>query len=96
MQIANSNPKESRYPIPKPISEKLAQLRGLIGRFVVSQALLTTAIWIVLAFWFFGLCDYLPTKFGAAESPTFVRIVMLGIMAIVAGSLDGLDTRVAD
>lgn len=80
MQIANSNPKESRYPIPKPISEKLAQLRGLIGRFVVSQALLTTAIWIVLAFWFFGLCDYLPTKFGAAESPTFVRIVMLGIM----------------
>lgn len=80
MQIASSNPKESRYPIPKPISEKLAQLRGLIGRFVVSQALMTTAIWIVLAFWFFGLCDYLPTKFGAAESPTFVRVVMLGIM----------------
>lgn len=80
MQIASSNPKESRYPIPKPISEKLSQLRGLIGRFVVSQALLTTAIWIVLAFWFFGLCDYLPTKFGAAESPSFVRIVMLGIM----------------
>ena len=81
MQIASSNPKESRYPIPKPISEKLAQLRGLIGRFVVSQALMTTAIWLVVAFWFFGLCDYLPTKFGAAESPTFVRIVMLAIMA---------------
>jgi len=80
MQIDSSSLEKSSYPLPKPISEKLMQLRGLIGRFVVSQALMTVAIWLVMAFWFFGLCDYLPTKFGAAESPKLVRMIMLGLM----------------
>lgn len=76
--------KISLYPIPNPIGQKLSDLRGLISRFVISQALILLAIWLVAAFWTFGLIDYLPTKFGSAESPQMVRVVMLGLLVTVS------------
>jgi len=43
------------------------------------------SIWILLGFWFFGVVDYLPAMLGSAESPRWVRVGMLAILA--AGSL---------
>lgn len=80
MQSVLHTHKNSVYPIPIRIGQKLSDLRGLISRFVVSQALIMLAIWFVASFWIFGLIDYLPTKFGSAESPQIVRIVMLGLL----------------
>ncbi len=42
-------------------------------------------IWSLAAFWLFGLLDYLPTRFGADESPRIVRAIMLTIL--IAGIL---------
>jgi hypothetical protein len=42
-------------------------------------------IWLLGSFIAFGLIDYLPTRFGSDESPRFVRVIMLGIIA--AGSI---------
>ena len=81
MQSVLPTHQNSAYPIPIRIGQKLSDLRGLISRFVVSQALIMLAIWFVASFWTFGLIDYLPTKFGSAESPQIVRIVMLGLLA---------------
>jgi hypothetical protein len=84
MRSATQINRNAAYPIPTPISQKLSELRGLISRFVVSQALIMLAIWWVSAFWTFGLVDYLPTKFGAAESPQIVRVVMLVVLGCVS------------
>ena len=81
--VLPTNPKSS-YSIPPSIGQKLADLRGLISRFVVSQSLILLAIWFLTAFWIFGLLDYLPAKFGAAESPRVVRIVMLLLLSSVS------------
>lgn len=72
------------YSIPITIGHKLADLRGLISRFVVSQSLILLAMWILVAFWTFGLLDYLPAKLGAAESPQSVRAVMLVLLLTVS------------
>jgi hypothetical protein len=84
MQSMPQSQRNTVYPVPQAILEKLSQLRGLIARFVLSQALIAVALWLVAAFWGFGLCDYLPTQFGAAESPKMVRVVMLIVLATVA------------
>lgn len=81
--VQNSNSK-TVYAIPKPIGQKLAELRGLISRFVVSQSLIMVAIWLVAAFWVFGIIDYLPARLGAAESPHTVRVVMLVLVITVS------------
>ena len=83
MQSVLPTKQKSSYSIPPSIGQKLADLRGLISRFVVSQSLIVLAIWLLSAFWVFGLFDYLPAKFGAAESPRVVRIVMLGLLCSV-------------
>ncbi len=72
------------YSIPSTIGHKLADLRGLISRFVVSQSLIILAMWVLAAFWTFGLLDYLPAKMGAAESPQSVRAVMLILLLSVS------------
>ena len=77
MQSVLHPPSKQAYSIPDTIGQKLADLRGLISRFVVSQSLIILAMWFLTAFWTFGLLDYLPAKMGAAESPQSVRIVML-------------------
>ena len=84
--VLHTKPK-SAYSIPKSIGQKLADLRGLISRFVVSQALILLAIWFLTAFWTFGLLDYLPAKLGAAESPRVVRVVMLFLLASISAYL---------
>jgi hypothetical protein len=63
----------------------LNSLRGLLGRFVFSQAMIQVAIWILLGFWFFGIVDYLPAMLGSAESPRWVRVGMLAIL--IAGAI---------
>jgi hypothetical protein len=84
MQSVLPTKSKSSYSIPPSIGQKLADLRGLISRFVVSQSLILLAIWFLTAFWIFGLLDYLPAKFGAAESPRGVRIVMLLLLSSVS------------
>ena len=79
MQSVLPSKQKSAYSVPQSIGQKLVDLRGLISRFVVSQSLIILAIWLLAAFWTFGVLDYLPPKFGAAESPRAVRIVMLAI-----------------
>jgi hypothetical protein len=81
----NEMKRNSLYPIPETIREKLQELRGLISRLIACQGWVALGIWILAAFWFFGLIDYLPTRFGADESPRLVRMIMLTILA--AGSL---------
>ena len=81
--VLRSKPK-SAYSIPLSIGQKLVDLRGLISRFVVSQSLIILAIWVVTAFWTFGLLDYLPAKLGSAESPQAVRVVMLFLLITVS------------
>lgn len=81
--VFRSKPK-SAYSIPQSIGQKLVDLRGLISRFVVSQSLIILAIWVVTAFWTFGLLDYLPAKLGSAESPQAVRVVMLFLLITVS------------
>ncbi len=87
MQSVLPSKQKSAYSVPQSIGQKLVDLRGLISRFVVSQSLIILAIWLLAAFWTFGLLDYLPPKFGAAESPRAVRIVMLILLVSVSGYL---------
>ena len=84
MQSVLPSKQKSAYSIPLSIGQKLVDLRGLISRFVVSQSLIILAILLLAAFWTFGLLDYLPPKFGAAESPRAVRIVMLILLVSVS------------
>ncbi len=76
---------KSNYPLPETIRSKLAELRGLISRLIACQGWVGLGIWFLAAFWTFGLIDYLPTRFGADESPRLVRMVMLAILS--AGSV---------
>ncbi len=84
MQSVFQSKTNSVYSIPPSIGQKLADLRGLISRFVVSQSLIILAIWFLAAFWTFGLLDYIPAKLGAAESPRVVRLVMLLLLGTVS------------
>ena len=81
----SSMKQSSQYPIPEPIQSKLSELRGMISRLIACQGIVVLATWLLLSFLFFGLLDYLPARFGADESPRFVRILMLAIMG--AGTL---------
>lgn len=72
----------SRFPLPEPIREKLADLRSLISRLIACQGIVVLASWLMLAFWAFGVLDYLPARFGADESPRIVRIVMLVVLVL--------------
>jgi hypothetical protein len=80
-----SRPLNTGTSLPLPIRDTLNDLRGLLGRFVFSQAMIRLSIWILLGFWFFGVVDYFPAMLGSAESPRWVRVGMLAILA--AGSL---------
>jgi hypothetical protein len=80
-----SRPANTGTSLPLPIRDTLNDLRGLLGRFVFSQAMIQLSIWILLGFWLFGILDYLPAMLGSAESPRWVRIGML--VVLVAGAL---------
>ena len=73
---------KSLYPIPDSIRKKLEELRGLISRLIACQGWVALGIWVLAAFWCFGLIDYLPTRFGADESPSLVRMIMLAILGV--------------
>jgi hypothetical protein len=70
----------TRFSLPEPIRQKLADLRSLISRTIACQGIVVLASWLLIAFWVFGLLDYLPARFGADESPRVVRIIMLAIL----------------
>lgn len=54
----------------------------MIGRTIAAQGFVVLASWLLIAFWVFGLLDYLPARFGADESPRAVRIIMLAVLAM--------------
>ena len=74
----------STWKLPTPIRHKLSELRGLISRVIATQGIAVLLIWLLGSFIAFGLIDYLPTRFGAEESPRIVRAIMLAIIAAVA------------
>jgi hypothetical protein len=53
----------------------------LISRVIATQGIAVLLIWLLGSFIAFGLIDYLPTRFGADESPRIVRLIMLVIIA---------------
>lgn len=69
------------WKLPTPIRQKLSELRGLISRVIATQGIAVLSIWLLGSFIAFGLIDYLPTRFGSDESPRFVRMIMLLIIA---------------
>lgn len=68
-------------PLPQPIRQTLDQLRSLLGRYILFQAGILSALWAVTLFWLCGWIDYLPAWIGASESPRWVRFCMLAILA---------------
>ncbi|MFY8071420.1 MAG: hypothetical protein ACOVNQ_07020 [Pirellula sp.] len=72
----------STLKLPTPIRHKLSELRGLISRVIATQGIAVLLIWLLGSFIAFGLIDYLPTRFGADESPRIVRLIMLLIIAV--------------
>ncbi|RMF37154.1 MAG: hypothetical protein D6753_18130 [Planctomycetota bacterium] len=62
------------------VVEKLRRVRSLLRRYVAAQAVSLAVIWCIVFFWGSGLLDYLPVRLGASETPTGVRIVLLGIL----------------
>ncbi len=72
----------STLKLPTPIRHKLSELRGLISRVIATQGIAVLLIWLLGSFIAFGLIDYLPTRFGADESPRIVRLFMLLIIAV--------------
>jgi len=75
----------STLKLPTPIRHKLSELRSLISRVIATQGIAVLLIWLLGSFIAFGLIDYLPTRFGADESPRIVRVIML--MIIAAGTI---------
>lgn len=71
--------------LPVSIRSTLDALRSVLSRFVLCQAFVQWAIGMLAAYWLFGFVDYLPAAFGSAESPAWIRIIMLGLLA--AGTL---------
>ncbi|MFN5101286.1 MAG: hypothetical protein ACK5GJ_00665 [Planctomycetota bacterium] len=71
----------STLKLPTPIRDKLSELRSLISRVIATQGIAVLLIWLLGSFIAFGLIDYLPTRFGADESPRIVRLIMLVIIA---------------
>jgi hypothetical protein len=71
----------STLKLPTPIRHKLSELRSLISRVIATQGIAVLLIWLLGSFIAFGLIDYLPTRFGADESPRIVRLIMLVIIA---------------
>ncbi|MEK0425732.1 MAG: hypothetical protein RJB11_1823 [Planctomycetota bacterium] len=53
----------------------------MISRVIATQGIAVLLIWLLGSFIAFGLIDYLPTRFGADESPRIVRLIMLVIIA---------------
>ncbi|XZE19200.1 hypothetical protein SH449x_004513 [Pirellulaceae bacterium SH449] len=68
-------------PLPQPIRQTLDQLRSLLGRYILLQAGVLSALWAVTLFWLCGWIDYLPAWIGASESPRWVRVCMLAILS---------------
>ncbi|MBX3422713.1 MAG: hypothetical protein KF752_14255 [Pirellulaceae bacterium] len=72
-------------PLPAAIQSRLAETRGLLRTYLCWQWLLMVVMWLLLVFWIGAAIDYLPVRVGASESPTAVRIALLGLM--VAGAV---------
>ncbi len=72
----------TREIVPVELSLPLRRLRRLIHRYVLLQGLVLSLCFAIGSFWVFGLCDYLPIKAGASESPRIARICMLAFFLL--------------
>lgn len=68
--------------LPSALRKPLARLRSLIRRHVLVETSIWAALTFVVAFWVFGLIDYLPIKVGISESPKFARLAMLALIVV--------------
>jgi hypothetical protein len=82
--ISNSR-RSNPQSLPEPIRQTINQTRTILGRYVLSQAVILILVWAILVFWVFGWVDYLPAWLGASESPRWVRACML--IGLVSGVL---------
>ncbi len=75
----------SPHRLPITVQRQLNAVRRLLRTYVIVQALLMIAGWLLIVFWCGALLDYLPVRAGSSETPRWLRIVLLCSMAL--GSL---------
>jgi len=67
--------------LPRSIRLKLDEVRETLRGYLWLQCLLMIACWFVLVFWLGAAIDYLPVRIGSSESPRWVRVGLLFLMA---------------
>lgn len=75
------------------VRQLLARLRGQIRRRVLWDGLLIAALCVLGFFWFGALVDYFPVTLGSNETPHWLRIALLTVLA--AGLVWALGWRLA-
>lgn len=63
------------------VRQLLARLRSQIRRRVLWDGLLIAALCVLGFFWFGALVDYFPVTLGSNETPRWLRIALLGVLA---------------
>lgn len=79
---SNRSPKVVGLALPGSVRNLLKRLRGQVRRRVLVDGLLLAALSVLLVFWFGALIDYAPVTIGANETPRWMRIGLLALMAI--------------
>lgn len=84
---------------PGELLAPLVLLRRKIASYITWQTLAAIGLWSISLFWLLGWLDYLPTRWGANESPRWARLLMLilflGGIAYLAWKLGWNRWRVA-
>jgi hypothetical protein len=62
---------------PGELLAPLVLLRRKIANYITWQTLAAIGLWSISLFWLLGWLDYLPTRWGANESPRWARLLML-------------------
>ncbi|MCA9125796.1 MAG: hypothetical protein KDB22_01880 [Planctomycetales bacterium] len=63
------------------VNTKLNCIRSMLRRYVIAQSLCIIVLWLLVTFWLGGLVDYLPVTVGSNETPRWLRVTLLGLMA---------------
>ena len=87
------NKPSSNFHLSQAIVQKLNAVRAMLRRYVVAEGLLLVVLWILIVFWFGAAIDYLPVTAGSNETPHWLRIALLCLMA--GGSLWIIARRIA-
>ncbi|MCA9131793.1 MAG: hypothetical protein KDA45_01505 [Planctomycetales bacterium] len=73
------------FKLSQEIVQQLRAVRRLLRQYVLWQGVLRTLLWLLLVFWLGGLIDYFPVTLGSSETPRWLRIALLLLMAAGSG-----------